>query len=92
MKVLEERRIVWDESNDRTILIIKKGDDIIGLNFCQGEVGLDWFKVYYDDIDKDLTDFYNAVGVYLGGHSEFDRINQAMWAHLEYRNLKDARQ
>ena len=91
MKVLEERRVVWDESNDRTILIIKNECEVIGLNYCQGEVGLEWFKVYYDDIDKDLTDFYNSVEVYISEEDEIKRINQVMWAHFEYRNLKDAR-
>ena len=89
MKVLEERKIVWCKGDDRMILIVKEDDKIIGLNYCQGEVGLEWFKVYYDDIDKDLTDFYNAVSDYLVGHTEINRVNQAIWAHFEYNNNKN---
>ena len=74
------------------ILIVKEDDKIIGLNYCQGEVDLEWFKVYYDDIDKDLTDFYNAVSDYLVGHTEINRVKQAIWAHFEYKNLKDQHQ
>lgn len=89
MKVLEERKIVWCEGDDRMILIVKEDDKIIGINYCQGEVDLEFFKVYYDDIDKDLTDFYNAVSDYLVGETEIDRVNQAIWAHFEYNNNRN---
>jgi len=92
MIVLEERRIVYCSGDDRTILILKQGDEVIGLNYCQGEVDINWFKANYGDIEEDLSFFYNAIAPYLGGETEVDRINQAIWAHFEYRNLKDQHQ
>ena len=89
-KVVESREILWCDSYDRYILIIKVGDAIVGLNFMQGE-DLELFKKYYSDIDYVLTDFYNVVRPYLGGKSELDRINQAIWAYFEFRNLSDTR-
>lgn len=89
MKVLEQRRIVWCEEDDRTILIVKEEGEIIGLNYCQGECELNWFKDNYGDYEEDLSHFYNAIAPYLGGECEIDRVNQAIWAHFEYKNLKD---
>jgi hypothetical protein len=52
---------------------------------------LDDFKEHFSEIDTDLTDFYNAVCDRLSGATEIDRINQAIWAHFNYRNLRDER-
>ena len=89
MKVLEERKIVWCEGDDRMILIVKEDDEIIGLNYCQGYPDLNWFKANYGDIEEDLSCFYNAVAPYLGGETEIDRVNQAIWAYFEYNNNKN---
>jgi hypothetical protein len=90
-KVVESREIVWCPSDDRYILIIKEDDDIVGLNFMQGDE-LELFKEHYSTIDTKLTDFYNAVTPYLCGESELDRINQAIWSYFEFRNLSDNRE
>lgn len=92
MIVLEERKIVYCEGDDRTIFILKQGDEVIGLNYCQGEADINWFNANYGDMEEDLSFFYNAVRVFLGGETEIDRINQAIWAHFEYKNLKDQHQ
>ena len=89
-KVVESREIVWCPCDDRYILIIKEDDDIVGLNFMQGDE-LDIFKKEFNYVDAKLTDLYNAVAPYLGGASELDRINQAIWAYFEFRNLSDTR-
>jgi hypothetical protein len=89
-KVVESREIVWCDSDDRYILIIKEEDAIVGLNFMQCDE-LELFKEQYSDIDYDLTDFFNAIHPFLAGESRIDRINQAIWAHFEYRNLRDDR-
>ena len=88
-EVIESKTIVWCDQDDRYVYIEKEQDDIVGLNFMQGDE-LEHFKDHYCDVDQGLTMFYNAVSVYLGGESELDRINQAIWAYVEYRNLKDA--
>ena len=92
-KVVESREIVWCDSDDRYILIVKENDAIVGLNFMQGDE-LDMFKKYYSNIDYDLTNFFNAVEPYLvhDGTSEVDRINAAIWSFHEYSVLRDQRE
>ena len=87
-KVVESREIVWCEYDDRYVLIVKEDDDIVGLNFMQGDE-LDIFKSAFSYIDDKLTDYYNAVAPYLGGSSEINRINQAIWAYHAYNELSD---
>jgi len=81
---VQSRKIVWCHADDRHILIVKYCDEIIGLDFMQGEEpqGLDIFS----DGDDDLTKFYNSIAPYLGGLTEVDRINQAIWSWVEYIN------
>ena len=90
-KIIESREIVWCNDDDRYILIIRSNNEIIGLNFMQGDE-LDVFKWGFSNIDPDLTDFYNATKLYLSGNSELDRVNQAIWAHFDYKNRKDDRE
>ena len=49
---------------------------------------LDIFKSDFNYVDAKLTDYYNAVAPYLGGASELDRINQAIWAYHSYIELR----
>jgi hypothetical protein len=90
-KVVESREIVWCPSDDRYILIIKEEDAIVGLNFMQGDE-FELFKESFSNIDYDLTDFFNAVEPYLVHENQVDRINAAIWAYFEYRNLRDERE
>ena len=91
-QIVESREIVWSEHNDRYILIVKENDEIIGLNYMQGdELGV--FKRDSMYIDEELTDFYNAVEPYLDDRNdEVGKINAAIWAYFEYRNLRDKRE
>ena len=89
-KVVESSEIIWCPSDDRYIIIFKSNGEIVGLNFMQGSELSD-FRQYYVKVDYKLTDFYNAVTPYLGGASELDRINQAIWAYFEFRNLSDTK-
>ena len=91
-QIVESREIVWSENNDRYILIIKENDEIVGLNYMQGdELGV--FKRDSMYIDEALTDFYNAVEPYLDDRNdEVGKINAAIWAYFEYRNLRDKRE
>ena len=91
-KVVESREIVWCDSDDRYILIIKEEDAIIGINWMQGDE-LDMFKERYNKVDEDFTDYYNAVEPYLDTRNdEVGKINAAIWAYFEYRNLRDERE
>jgi hypothetical protein len=89
-KIVQSEEIVWSDIDDRYILIIKEDNEIVGLNFMQGDE-LDLFKRDFDYIDHDLTDFYNSVKHCLSGNSQLDRVNQAIWAHFDYKNRKDER-
>jgi hypothetical protein len=86
-KVVESKQIVWCQYDDRHVLIVKEDENIVGLNFMQGDE-LDIFKSDFNYIDAKLTDYYNAVAPYLGGASELDRINQAIWAYHAYNELR----
>ena len=86
-KVVGSREIVWCPNDDRYILIVKEDNDIVGLNFMQGdELGI--FKEEFNYVDAKLTDLYNAVTPYLCGESELDRINQAIWSYHAYSELR----
>ena len=88
-KLVESREIVWCENDDRYVLIVRENDEIIGLNWMQGD-DLELFKEAYSMIDPDLTDFYNAIEPYLDERNdEIGKINAAIWAYFEYRNLRD---
>ena len=90
-KVVESREIVWCNHDDRYVLIVRENDEIIGLNWMQGD-DLDYFKEAYSMVDPDLTDFYNAIEPYLDERNdEIGKINAAIWAYFEYRNLRDSR-
>lgn len=89
-KVLESREVIFCPSDDRIILVIKEDDDIVGLNYMQGD-DLDYFKHSFLYVDTELTDFFNAIEPYLVHDNEVDKINAAIWAHFEYRNLRDSR-
>lgn len=89
-KIIQSKEIVWSEENDRHILIMKEEDEIVGLNFCQGD-DLEYFVDHYMDIDHDLTDFFNSIEPYLVDGDQVDRINAAIWAHFDYKNRRDER-
>ena len=87
-KVVESREIVWCNDDDRYILIVKEDDEIVGLNYMQGDE-LDIFKGDFMYIDEELTDFYNSIEPYLDARNdEVGKINAAIWAHFEYCNKK----
>lgn len=90
-KIVESREIVWCPSNDRLVLIIKENENIIGLNWMQGDE-LDIFKQGFNYIDEDFTDYFKAVEPYLVHENQIDRINAAIWAYFEYENLKEERE
>ena len=83
-KLVSSREIYWCNDDDRYVLVIKSDDVIVGLNYCQGD-DYDYFVKNFSDVDEDLTKFYNSIAHYLNGTTEIDRINQAIWAHHEYK-------
>ena len=89
-KIIQSKEVVFSPDDDRHILIMKEDGEIIGLNYCQGD-DLEYFFEHFDEIDHDLTEFYLSVKYYLSGETELDRINQAIWAHFDYKNRKHER-
>ena len=84
-RLVESREIYWCEGDDRYVLIIKSNNVVVGLNYCQGD-DYHCFVENFSESDEDLTKFYNSLIGYLNGNTEFARINQAIWAHHEYKN------
>ena len=89
-KIVLSDEILWCQGDDRFILIKRVNGEIDGLNYCQGN-DLEYFLEYYNEIDEDLTNFFKAVEPYLNheDNDEITRINMAIWAHFEYKNLRD---
>jgi len=71
--------------DDRYIYIKKYGNEVVGINFMQGDE-YDVFLKNYAYPDTELTKFYHAVKDHLSGAIEVDRINQAMWAYHSFIN------
>ncbi len=87
-QIVESSEIIRCKSHDRYIYVVRKDNEVVGLNFMQGcdESDLEFFKANYCKVDEDLTNFYNAIKFYLNGESEVERFNQAMWASFSYHN------
>ena len=84
-KLTKSREIYWCNDDDRHVLVIRLYGEVVGLNYCQGD-DLEYFEENFKNIDEDLTRFYSSIEHYLNGATEIDRINQAIWAHHEYKN------
>jgi len=89
-KVVDSSKIVWCPGDDRYIVIFESNDEIIGLNYMQGDE-LDVFKQSFLSVDEELTDFFKDIEPYLIHDDQVDRINAAIWAHFAYTNLRDDR-
>jgi hypothetical protein len=89
-KIIQSKEVVFSPDDDRHILIMKEENEIIGLNYCQGD-DLEYFFEHFDEIDHDLTDFFHSIKYVLSGKCELERINQAIWAHFDYKNRKHER-
>ena len=85
-KLIKSTTVYWCPNYDRHILVIKEKDEVVGLNYCQGD-DIEYFNENYTNIDYELTDFYNALDEFLSGVDEIERINQAMWAYSTYEML-----
>lgn len=83
-KLIRSRQIYWCHGDDRYVLVIKDNDEVVGLNYMQGDE-YSLFLEHYNCIDKDLTKFYNAIN-YFDGETEIDRINEAIWAYVRYKD------
>jgi hypothetical protein len=84
-KLIKSREIYWCNDDDRHVLVVRDENGIVGLNYCQGD-DLEYFEANFSNIDEDLTRFYISLEHYLNGATEIYRINQAIWAHHEYKN------
>ena len=89
-KIVQSKKIVWCPGDDRHILIIKEDNEVIDLNYCQGD-DLEYFIDRFDEIDHDLIEFYLSVKYYLSEKDEVLAINQAIWAHFDYKIPKHER-
>lgn len=90
-RIILSEEIVWCHGDDRHVLIKRVDGEIDGLNYCQGD-DLEYFLENFNEIDEDLTNFFKAIEPYLVHDDQIDRINAAIWAHFEYRNLRDERE
>lgn len=79
---IQGKELYWCADDDRHIVVHTKNETIVGLVYCQGD---DAEGLWDAPIDEDLTSFFLAIEPMLSGATELERINQAIWAHFEYR-------
>lgn len=84
-RLVSSESVYWCESDDRYVRIIKNNHEVVGINYMQGD-DYEGFNADYAGVDEDLTNFYNSIQKHLNGATEIDRINQAIWAHFDYKN------
>jgi len=84
---IQSKEIFWCADDDRHIVIHTKHERIVGLLYCQGDGAEGLFDA---PIDEDLTSFFLAVEPILTGTTELEKINQAIWAHFEYKTSNKA--
>lgn len=76
----------WCEKNDRWVYIEYDGDQIIGLNFMQGDE-YEYFKEKWAHNNEALVDFYNIMlytfPIEKASCSTLEFINKVMWAFHE---------
>ena len=84
-KLISSESVYWCQSDDRYVRVFQLGDVITGINFMQGD-DYELFNDEYQGIDEDLTNFFNATKNHLSGDTKIERINQAIWAWVEYNN------
>lgn len=81
MRVVQSRIEYWSDDYDRRVLIVKVGNEIVGIDFMQGDAP-------YDFSDSSgipsLLMVYNANNPYLSGDTENECVNQAIciWHEL----------
>ena len=84
-KLISSESVYWCKSDDRYVRVFQLGDVITGINFMQGD-DYELFNDEYQGIDEDLTKFFHATKNHLSGDTRIERINQAIWAWVEYNN------
>lgn len=84
-KIVRSREIYWCEGDDRYVLVIRNNNEIIGLNYMQGDE-FPLFLEHYNCIDPDLTKFFKAIYPYIHGSTDLECINHAIWAHHRYKD------
>jgi hypothetical protein len=85
--IIKSKELHWCQDQDRHILVTKKDGLIIGLNYMQGDDSSDLEEPSLE-IDEDLTRFFHILEPYLNGRKEIEKINQAIWAHLDYQDIQ----
>jgi len=86
--IYESTYIAWCKKDDRLVIVKKLRGVIVGLNWMQGD-NVYQFRKNYSDTDVDLTNFYIATLPLMPDYDELDRINEVIWAYMEYQTLRE---
>jgi hypothetical protein len=84
MKVLKSRIEYWSNDYDRQVLIVKVGNEIVGIDFMQGDEPVDFTG---RNGVPTILEIYNAANPYLSGDTENECVNQAINIWFELSNL-----
>jgi hypothetical protein len=86
MKIVKSRIEYFSVDYDRQVLIIKEGNEIVGIDFMQGDEPHD----FSDSIGTpSILKVYNASQMYLSGDTENECVNQAIniWFDLSNERI-----
>jgi hypothetical protein len=75
MRVVQSRIEYWSDDYDRRVLIVKVGNEIVGIDFMQGDAPVDFTG---RNGDPTILAVYNAANPYLSGDTENECVNQAI--------------
>ena len=83
MKVTRSRIEYFSVDYDRRVLIIKEGNEIVGIDFMQGD---EPYNFTGKNGESSILSVYNASRVYLSGDTENECVNQAICIWFELIN------
>jgi hypothetical protein len=84
MKVVKSRIEYFSVDYDRQVLIVKDGNEIVGIDFMQGDEPVDFTN---SSGLPCILSVYNASRVYLSGNDDLECVNQAINIWFDLSNL-----
>jgi len=84
MRVVQSRIEYWSDDYDRRVLIVKVGNEIVGIDFMQGDEPYDFTN---SSGLPCILSVYNASRVYLSGNDDLECVNQAINIWFDLSNL-----
>jgi hypothetical protein len=84
------KEVIFVQDSDRHIVIWRRGGEVSGINYCQGDFVEDLIK-HYGTPDIELTAFFLAVVDLIRFKTDniYEQIDHAIWMHWDFQQNKD---